>query len=583
MVRKLYESHVHPFVRVVHGAPISWDTNIAATTCSSRIELAVWSPCDRFIAIAREAVEMMEILDSRTLLRLRTLAPPQDITTRHRVFIFSPDSRVLTCSSVGSSPFLNRELFVVSWDLLTGGVISVIRWRGPTPGSRLGRNPPITYSADGKMVGVFYPYHFRTARIFICDVSSGAFIHSHSLSVGILLSDRIWTHGECLRFATVDGKTIIIWEVGFTSGEAPTEVATLPAPDGTDVFPALDGSDDGERMGIRLLPDPCRFAIACGDKVLVWDARGSKYLLRCTDTGFSSRMSFSADGRLFACRTTGSDIYLWKESPTGYLLHGILSSSATHSDPLLSRNGGSIVAFGGRMIQLWHTQDFPASPSSTVTRAPQRAENFVLDFSPDGTSAIFAMQKDDAVTALDLKSGAPRLTIHAGMEVYGLRVIGNTIAVSGHLKVLRFYLPTGLRVGHNGDSLTVNPDGCRVGRITHASISPQCHHIAFITEGFLHLCDASTGVYLGRERAGTGIMVWFTPDGLDLWCVDDRDVVKVWVVGGWPALGSLGQTFRLELECPPAGYPWISSYGYRVNDRWVLGPDGKRLLMLPPH
>jgi len=240
------------------------------------------------------------------------------------------------------------------------------------------------------------------------------------------------------------------------------------------------------------------------------------------------------------------------------------------------------------MIQLWHTRGFATPPSSTLTRAPQRAKNFVLDFSPDGKLAVVAMQKGDTVTALDLKSGIPRLTIDVGMEVRGLRVVGNTIAVSGSRKVLRFYLPTDHRppdsaVGPQESSLAVNLGGWQVGRVIHASISPECHHVAFIADGFLHICDASTGKYLGRECADTGVMVWFAPDGCDIWCVNDRDIVKVWRVGGWPALESVGQTFRLELECPPAGYPWVSSHGYRVDDCWVLGPDGKRLLMLPPH
>jgi ABC-type nitrate/sulfonate/bicarbonate transport system permease component len=33
----------------------------------------------------------------------------------------------------------------------------------------------------------------------------------------------------------------------------------------------------------------------------------------------------------------------------------------------------------------------------------------------------------------------------------------------------------------------------------------------------------------------------------------------------------------------PQGSPWVSSHGYQVTDDWwILGPDGKRLLMLPP-
>ena len=39
---------------------------------------------------------------------------------------------------------------------------------------------------------------------------------------------------------------------------------------------------------------------------------------------------------------------------------------------------------------------------------------------------------------------------------------------------------------------------------------------------------------------------------------------------------------RVDIEHSPEGYPWASSRGYRVTDDWILGPDGKPLLMLPP-
>jgi len=118
----------------------------------------------------------------------------------------------------------------------------------------LGRNAPITYSPDGRMVGVFYLYHFKTARIFICDVASGAFIHSHSLNVGIVLSNRIWAHGERLRFATADTKAITVWEVGFASAAPPTEVETLPTPGGTDPFPTRDGLMTADTGGFDSSP-----------------------------------------------------------------------------------------------------------------------------------------------------------------------------------------------------------------------------------------------------------------------------------------------------------------------------------------
>ena len=201
-------------------------------------------------------------------------------------------------------------------------------------------------------------------------------MHSHSLRRGTPLPN-IWSHGEILRFITVDVTIIIIWEVGFTSGAAPTEVETLPAPDAFYTH---------QRVWARFFPTSWRLALTFTDKVLVWDVRNSKYLLRCTDAKFDGpvsfsdgRTSFSSDGRFFACSTTGSDIYFWKESPTGYLLRGILASTTAFPNLLISQDGEWIVVFGGRTIRLWRTKSFATLPSGIPTKAPQRTRNFVLD------------------------------------------------------------------------------------------------------------------------------------------------------------------------------------------------------------
>ena len=575
IVWNLYGSHAHPFTRVVHGAPASRDTDTAVTTRPFRIERAAWSPCHRFIAITWDYTTTIDVLDSVTLQRLQILEPQQGVYTHSRGLVFSPDSRILT-----SSGYRHEELYVESWDLQTGGVASTIRWQEPW--TCLSGDPSIIYSANGKMVGVFYYHGDTKTNIFICDVVSGVCMYSHSLGGDIPIRNDIWTHGESLRFATANATTITIWEVGFTSGVAPMEVETLPNPDG------FNGST---RTGARFLPAPCRLALALEDKVLVWDVQNSKCLLRCTDTGFRPRMSFSADGRLFACSTTGSDIYLWKESPTGYILHEILASSTASPSPLLSRNGDSIVAFGGPTIRLWRTKGFTAPPSSISTRAPQHTGNFILGFSPDGMLAAVAVQKDNTVTVLDLKSGVRQLTIDVGVEIYGLGVVGNTAVAIGDREVTTWNLPAGdcnpdARVGPEDSSWTISLGDLQGDHTVGASISPDSRHIALATTdsmglGYLRMYSASTGEYLGYSSTW-GHTPWFAPDGCNLWCAHDSGNAQVWRVGGG---GGVLETLKLtvDIEHPPEGYPWGSPRGYRVtNDWWILGPNGKRLLMLPP-
>ena len=525
----------------------------------------------------------MDVLDSVTLQRLQTLESPQGTPIRYRAVIFSPDSRILTCSSGGSVGHYHQcqELSVVSWDLQTGGVASVIRWKGPQ--SENAGKPSITYSANGKMVAVFcfYP-HGPGTSIFIFDVASGIHMHSHSLNNLTPLVGGIWTYGESLRFATVRlGSIITIWGVGFTSGATPTEVETLPAVDGHHYTYG----------GFRLLPAPCRFALNFGGGVLVHDVRNSKRLLYCTSTWTDCSMSFSPDGRFFAC-SAGSKVYLWKESPTGYILQEILEHSAYRTTPLLSPNGESIVVFGDHTIQLSRTKSSIAIPSSIPTRAPQPPQNFILGFSPDGTLAAVARRYGKTVMVLNIKSGVLQLTINPGMAVDGLGVIGNTVVVIGFGKAITWNLPAGdhapdVRIGLEESSRILGFS--RWSRFaTRASISPDSRYVAVITgqsPRCLSIYSTSTGLCIG-ETSMDGIeattRLWFSPDGCDIWCVRDNSKARRVrrVSGGLKGLEVLDSEWHtVDVE----GYPWRPSHGYQVTtDWWILDPDGKRLLMLPP-
>jgi len=339
------------------------------------------------------------------------------------------------------------------------------------------------------MVGVFYWYHdVANITILISDVTSGVRVDSHSINGVIPLSNDIWNYGGSLRFATADATTITIWEVGFTSGATPTEVETLPVPDGfgPTLLPHVDYDDPDKRF--RFLPTLCRLALTLQNEFQIWDIRDSKCLLQHTDTGLSPEMTFSSDGRFFACSTYASGVYLWKESPNGYTLHEKLVSGVMHHGPLLSQNGETIAAFGEFTIRLWRTKDSTAPPSSILTRAPRLVGELVLDFSPDGMLAVFARQWGKTVTVLNLESGVPQLTIDASIRVCGLGVVGNTVVVIGEWEAITWNITAGdsvpgARMGREDSSRTINyRDYDRSEYKDGASISsdspPHCLHRA---------------------------------------------------------------------------------------------------------
>jgi hypothetical protein len=560
---------------------MSWDLDTAAAMCSSTIRSAVWSPCDGFIAISLGAT--MDVLDSVTFQRLQTLEFPQAISTHSRALIFSPDSHILTCSSGGCWGDLGQELSVISWDLQTGGIVGIIRWQGPQQCSEAD-NPSITYSADGKMVAVLHWYYDQECiNISICDIASSVYMHSHSLKTNDP-PNAIWTHGGSLQFTAIHEQTVAIWEVGFISGCIPTKVKTIPVDQM--VFPCPKYV-----IQVLLLPTPCRLALDFGSQILVWDVQNSKCLLHYTQDTFRPKMSFSSDGCFFAGSTSKSDIHLWKESPTGYVLHQTITPRTTSLNPLLSQSGESMVTFCDHTIQLWHTHKFTTCPPSILTQARQLIGNFTLDFSPDGTLAMVAMQGDTVVTVLNLKSGIPQLTIDVGVKVYGLRVIGNTGVVICDGVVAAWNLPAGGYVPNARLAFKDRSWRIHLGHappctyLVSASISPDSHYIALRSgseqSSELEIWSGSTGELLGHKTT-EGDVPWFTQEGYNVWSVTPSGKAEVWKVGsGEEVLEHQGNI--VDVEHPPEGYPWTSSQGYRVTDDWwILGPDGKRLLILPP-
>ena len=611
IVRQIYESHSRPFTRVIRGAPTSWDPNNAAASRPSQIQQAVWSPCSRFVAIAWGDIPTIDVLDSVTLQRLQSFRPLPSVSMWAGVLIFSPDGRILTYHGI---PWEDHELCVSSWDLQTGGLVSTIGFQGPVPGyHRCWVVPSIAHSTSEGIVGVFHlasevPGDTDTINIFICDVTSGTYTRSLSVGNGIPLSriilayEHIWTYGESFRFATADAATVTIWEVGFTLDATCMEVETLRTPVGF-----VD--DDAVQSARRTFPDPLlthapgdMILLACSnrERILVWDVRNSKCLLDCEDARPSrwTNMSFSSDGRFFVYTARPATTYIWKVSPTGYVLHGILPFSGGLHNPLLSPNGESIVTLVGLTIRLWRTREITTPPSGSLTGGPQNNKDFLLDFSPDETLAAAALQNGKTVTVLNLESGVPQLTIDVGMEVYGLRVIGNTVVVVGGRKVISWNLPAGdcvpdARVDREDSARTVNLSLFFTNEVLGATISSDFRYAAVLmvsgkSPSPLRIYSASTGELLQTLTPSSCTnedTPWLTPDGSHVWCVATNGEANVLEVG--KRGGSEDRELVVNIEHPPEGYPWVSpwvsSRGYRVmNDWWILGLDGKRLLMLPP-
>ena len=98
------------------------------------------------------------------------------------------------------------------------------------------------------------------------------------------------------------------------------------------------------------------------------------------------------------------------------------------------------------------------------------------------------------MTVLDLKSDIPRLTIDAGVRVFGLRVIENTIVVIGEEKVITWNLPgenliprTGMNVEDSNQTIVLRRD--RDDDTVSASIPPDFGYVALLEANYLCIYD----------------------------------------------------------------------------------------------
>ena len=572
MVWKLYKQYAHSLARVVRGLPISWGSSLATVKRSSDvINKVAWSSCSKFIALG--LCRSIEVLDAVTFERLRTFMHPP---SGNGWLSFSPDGRSLTWTN-------GKDDGSATWDLQTGGRISAILSTLNVPPSW---HFSSAYSMDGKIVARAYRNldNLANTGISTYNLISGTHIYSHRVSEGRIVAE-IWTHGEFLRFATVKPGSIAIWEVGFTSEHKMAEIETLPAPEDT-------GS--GEHL---FLPTLFRLAFILRGAVLIWDAQASKFLLNSVDVSQPGMLSFSSDGCFFACGSRGKGVHLWKESPTGYVLHQklVLAGPVAYwmtpfplspIIPYLSPDGKSIVTSRPEDTQLRHTID-SIDPPSDVPPQPAVQNDFILAFSPDKSFIATGRLAGNIATIVDLESGDPRLIIDVGMKICGLGVTGSTAIVVGEGKIITWNLPAGdcvldaranihdsvrTIVFNHPPALSIQPHA--------ASISSDFDYLVITREAGegLDIYDMSTGKHIvgATENAS---QPRFTRDGRQVDYGFGRQ--KIIRGGGSDIIGLEPLPFR---SVPSGGYLYESSHGHNVtDDGWILDSRKKRVMWLPHH
>ena len=567
----------------MRGLPSSWDPTAFIPYRKIDPYDAIWSPCNRVIAIVDR--RSVVTLDAATLGRVNTFAITSGyLDNEYWRPSFSPDGHCLTVIGTGE---------LISWDLQTGGSLGAIpsgleREARPTAFSS-------TYSEDGKVVAAAYSaWNFDAINYDTFD-RYNTFIRTYNLSSGTKagphctpegrIIEPIWTHGRCIRFVAISRGSVAVLEVEFSLTNPPVEVESLPISD------KIVG---GERF--LFLPSLSRLAFVLKDTIQVWDAKAAKLLLNSELPSFTYTTnlpigSFSLDGRFFAHLDKSGVVHVWKESPAGYVLHQNLPFVTSHLfiEPRLSPSGESIIMSPDcRAIHLWHTRDqVPSLPS--VSAGDVDKTNFTLVFSPDERFGAFARQGENMVTIFNTLTGDLQLAVSTDMGVVCLGMTGSAFVVVGEKKVVTWDLPGGDCTFNTSieDSVQTTILHCEEGKFIHMSMSPDFSRIALLSvQGYgahLQICDMSTGGCLASCWVSNPRQVGFTRDGRQVWTAADYFIHKE----GWEIVEVSGpDPIRLEprggIVCPSGVFPWESCRGYEVtDDGWVLSATQKRLLWLP--
>ena len=589
IIREMYKQYTHPLPRVVRGLPSSWDPTAVISHSDISPYNAVWSPCNRVIAIVDDRAVV--ILDAATLSRLDTFEiPSARYYYEYWQPSFSPDGHCLTLLGVGE---------LISWDLQTGGPLGAI-----PSGFKRGADPNLgpfssTYSEDGKAIAVacsswnshsFDRYYYTFIRTYDLSRTEAG---PRCVPEGRII-EPIWTHGKCIRFVTINPGSVAVSEVEFTLKNPPVEVESLPISD------KIVG---GERF--LFLPSLSRLAFLLRDTIQVWDAKAAKLLLKSAFKPCDSNSShlpagsFSSDGRFFACLDESTVVLVWKESPTGYVLHQKLQFVTSNLSilPRISPSGESIfVSSDQRAFHLWHTRDqVPFLPS--VSACNFHKNNFTLAFSPDERSAAFAREGGSEVTIFHPLAGDLQLAVDTDMRVVCLGMTGSALIVVGEEKIGTWDLPGGdctfnASIDDSVRTTTLDRNQGTLDRDQGTpelgSISPNFSRIAVLSGPSynrpLRIYDIFTGRCLTSAEAGEALWVAFTQDGHEVWTFSTLFGLKGWEIVEDNGSGPIRLEPRDRDVYPSGALPFVSPRGYEVTgDGWVLSVTQKRLLWLPHH
>ena len=325
-----------------------------------------------------------------------------------------------------------------------------------------------------------------------------------------------------------------------------------------------------------------------GTKITILNVQDSRLLLQAqVDQAPLPLLAgqFSPDGNFFACRTSGWDLGIWWNTPTGYISWGSLRPRFCPREFSWSPTSTSVLCRCFLGIQLLCLENITSPPSPNRNEVDSQGEFNLVAYSTD--SAYIAMAREDghAVTVLDLLSGSSQQFIDTDIAIHDIKIVHGTVFAVGMYKLVGWDLKAE-KIPYATHHARVDAElliGVFVGKLI---LSYDCSQIAFVRGAEVFLYDISAQRVLKSIKWELGIDLRFSPDMCQLMCVKRHHpsgycLVRLEIEEDW---GSV-QTTSWGLQ---GGWSWVnlfSSCEYYIGhgSQWVVNSRGNKLLWLPPN
>jgi len=386
-----------------------------------------------------------------------------------------------------------------------------------------------------------------------------------------------WTYKDTLRFSTSshnNGETVINI---FEFQPASTSVHVISSLS----IPSRFGS-------FSFSPASSHASFVTEKDIVILDIQNSKLLLQVQRPKklYATQGYFSPDGHFFACSKLEHEIFIWQNTPTGYIPWTSLRPRLPFYLLEWSPTSISIMCRGKGRIQVLHLENHPTSLSSNDAKPNPQNQKHLVAYSADKAYVATAQQSSGVITIIDCVLGTPLQSIKTNMRIRDIKIVGNTIFVMDTRKLVRWDFEGG-RVVHGASDaggITVNKALTIDAHIKRLALSHDCSQVAFAKGKNLFLYDMKTQKTFTRDMDNTIISVQFSADGDQLWYVGAHKTyyfMGLEMVEDW----SSTEVIKGDSKDGQLLFNRVSPYGYHIGERsqWVKDHRGKKLLWLPPN